>query len=139
MTKLSTLLRSSTLTVVAGGLLATTAAAQVGQVQAPGQPRPPSFQRPNIDPTNQAIAALRLRVDALRESAGRQIVVLHFPPTDLNSWLDAQNNFNANSARGEAVCKSALGNRYGRVVSRLAQPLDNGRWYFPNVVCETAP
>ena len=66
-------------------------------------------------------------------------MVLHYPATDLNSWLDSDNSFPKNNQRAEGWCKAALGDRYGRVLSRLAQPVGNGRWYFPNLVCETAP
>lgn len=120
-------------------MFAQSAMAQSRNVQASPPPPPPGIQRPNVDSTNQAIAALRLRVDALRDSVGRQVVVLHFPATDLNSWLDADNSFPKNNQRAEGWCKAALGDRYGRVLSRLAQPIGNGRWYFPNLVCETAP
>ena len=120
-------------------MFAETALAQNRNVQSPPPPPPAGIQRPNVDSTNQAIAALRLRLDALRQSVGRQVVTLHYPATDLNSWPDAQNNFGANTQRAEGMCKAGLGDRYGRVLSRLAQPIGNGRWYFPNLVCETAP
>ena len=120
-------------------MLAEPALAQIRNVQAPPPPPPPGIQAPNMNSTNQAISALRLRLDALRESVGRQVVVLHYPATDLNSWLDADNSFPKNNQRAEAMCKAGLGDRYGRVLSRVAQPIGNGRWYFPNLVCETAP
>ena len=120
-------------------MLAEPALAQNRNVQAPPPPPPPGIQAPNINSTNQAISALRLRLDALRESVGRQVVVLHYPATDLNSWLDADHSFPKNNQRAEAMCKAGLEDRYGRVLSRVAQPIGNGRWYFPNLVCETAP
>ena len=115
------------------------ALAQNRNVQVPPPPPPPGIQAPNVNSTNAAISALRLRLDALRESVGRQVVVLHYPSTDLNSWLDADNSFPKNNQRAEAMCKAGLGDRYGRVLSRVSQPIGNGRWYFPNLVCETAP
>ncbi len=120
-------------------VLSQTAQAQ-NRVQAPAipPPQPPGIQKPNVNPTNQAIAALKLQLDGLRDSVGRQVVVLHFPKDDLNSWLDADNSFPKNNARAEAMCKTGLGDRYGRVLSREAQPIGE-RWYFPNLVCETKP
>lgn len=108
------------------------------QAQAIPPPQPPGVQKPNVNPTNQAIAALKLQLDGLRNSVGRQVVVLHFPPDDLNSWPDADNSWPENNARAEAMCKKGLGDRHGRVLSREAQPIGN-RWYFPNLVCETKP
>jgi hypothetical protein len=131
--------RAKTYTALTLALMfAAPAGAQERKVQAPPPPPPPGVQRPEMNSTNQAIAALRLRMDALRDSVGRQVVVLHFPSTDLNSWPDAQNSFPNNNQRAESVCKAALGDRYGRVLSRVAQPAGD-RWYFPNIVCETAP
>ena len=89
-------------------MLAEPALAQTRNFQAPPPPPPPGIQRPNMDSTNQAISALRLRLDALRESVGRQVVVLHNPATDLNSWLDADNSFPKNNQRAEAMCKAGL-------------------------------
>ena len=127
--------------VAAAGGLSSRAQAQT-RVQAPTIPpaQQPGINRPNIDPASQANAALKLQLDALRQSVGRQIVVLNFPPEDSTSWADADNNFPKNTQRGEAMCIEALGDRYGRVVSRKAEPiLSTGRWYFPNLVCETKP
>ena len=131
--------KKSMAAVVLTFMFADTAMAQNRNVQSPPPPPPPGIQAPNMNSTNQAISALRLTLDALRESVGRQVVVLHYPATDLNSWLDADNSFPKNNQRAEAMCKAGLGDRYGRVLSRVAQPIGNGRWYFPNLVCETAP
>ena len=131
--------KKSMAAVVLTFMFADTAMAQNRNVQSPPPPPPPGIQAPNMNSTNQAISALRLRLDALRESVGRQVVVLHNPATDLNSWLDADNSFPKNNQRAEAMCKAGLGDRYGRVLSRVSQPIGNGRWYFPNLVCETAP
>lgn len=126
-------------TILAAGI-AGPAQAQDRRVQAPAPPPPPGIQRPEVNSTNQAIAALRLRVDALRDSVGRQLVVLHFAPVGTTTWADADNSFPSNTQRAEKMCKDALGDRYGRVVSRKAEPnMETGRWYFPNVVCETIP
>ena len=120
--------------------LAGTAHAQSGRVQAPRPAQPPGVQAPEIAPGSQANAALALQIEALRQSAGRQVVVLPFAPTDLNSWLENVNNFQENEKRAADWCKEALGDRYGRVLSRRAHPIPGGdRWYFPFIVCETRP
>ena len=121
-------------------MLAGPAVAQGGRVQAPAPSPGPGIQKPSLDPTIQAISALRLRLDALRESVGRQVVVLHFTPSESNGWLDSENNWSKNNQRSEAICKQALGDRYGRVLSRQPQVHPTaGRWYFSHVVCETIP
>ena len=118
--------------------LAGNASAQVRQVQGPPPPPAPGIQRPAVDPTHQAISALSLKLDQLRASVGRQVIVLHFTPADTGGWLDSQNSFPANNQRGEDICKQALGDRYGRVLSRTPRPVGD-RWYFPHVICETVP
>ena len=118
--------------------LAGAAQAQDRRVQAPRPAPQPRVQAPEIAPGSQAMAALNLKLDALRDSVGRQVVVLPFEPTDLNSWPDNQNNFPMNEKRAEDWCKEALGDRYGRVLSRRAHPVGD-RWYFPFIVCETRP
>jgi hypothetical protein len=123
--------------LVSAGVLAQPVQAQVRRPSP--QPSPPqSFQAPASDPTVQAIAALKLQVEALRESVGRQVVALHFETTGQNSWGNAQNSWPQNNQRAEAMCKAALGDHYGRVLSREALPTGD-RWYFPNLLCETAP
>ena len=122
------------------GLLGVSAQAQIRRVQSPPPPLPPGFQAPALDPLVQRLNALQIEVNGLRQSAGRQVVVLHFTPHPTTSWTDADQSFPKNNARAEAICKEALGDRYGRVVSRKAEPdMSNGRWFFPNVVCETRP
>ena len=100
--------KKSMAAVVLTFMFADTAMAQNRNVQSPPPPPPPGIQAPNMNSTNQAISALRLRLDALRESVGRQVVVLHNPATDLNSWLDADNSFPKNNQRAEAMCKAGL-------------------------------
>jgi hypothetical protein len=133
----STLLFASFAAGLSGGV----ASAQT-RVKAPALPpqQQPGVQKPNVDPTHQAIAALNLKLEALRESIGRQVVVLHFPLSQGTSWAEADNTFPANNQRAEKICKDALGDRYGRVLSRKVEPdMATSRWYFPNVVCETTP
>lgn len=110
------------------------------RVGTPSPSKPPTIQKPSVSGESQAISALRLKIDALHNSVGRQLIVLHFPPVGTNTWADADNSFPSNTQRAEKMCKDALGDRYGRVVSRKAEPnMETGRWYFPNVVCETVP
>jgi hypothetical protein len=84
------------------------------------------------------MSALNLKLDALRESVGRQVVVLNFSPLPWSSWPQAQHNWPSNNERAETMCKAALGDRYGRVLSRSVEQ-DGDRYYFPNLVCETKP
>lgn len=115
------------------------AALAQSRVQAPNiPPPPPGVQSPNVNPTNQAIAALSLKIDALAQSAGRQVVALHFTPTETGGWAESQNTWAKNNERSEFICKQALGDRFGRVLSR--SPQTNGdRWFFAHVLCETKP
>ena len=122
------------------GAIGVPAEAQVRRVQSQPPALPPGFQAPNIDPVMQKLNALQAEVNALRQSAGRQVVVLHFSPLPATSWANDDNSFPENNQRAEAMCKEALGDRYGRVLSRKAEPdatLD--RMFFPNLVCETRP
>jgi len=128
---------AATLTAISS----TTAPGQVRRIptQPPTEPSP-GYQPPGVDPVAQKLGKLQIAVESLRQSVGRQIVVLHFAPLPSTSWVDADNTFPKNNQRAEAICKEALGDRYGRVVSRKTEPdatLD--RTYFPNVVCETKP
>jgi hypothetical protein len=92
---------------------------------------------PALDPVQQRLNAIALKVDAATQAANRQVVAFHMSPDDL-SWSDADNNFPANNARGEKLCKDLLGDRYGRMLARRTQVSDE-RWYFSHVVCETKP
>ncbi len=106
------------------------------QTRTPPPPRGQSFQAPEIDPVIERLASLEAELAALKESAGKQVVVLHFTPSELPGWLD--NNFAQNEERAAELCQQALGDRYGRVLSR--RNWTNGeRFFFTHVVCETAP
>ena len=122
------------------GAMGSPADGQVRRVQSPAPQLPPGVLAPSLDPVVQRLNALQIEVDALRQSAGRQIVVLNFTNHPSTTWAEADQTFPKNNARAEAICKEALGDRYGRVVSRKAEPdLSTNRWFFPNVVCETKP
>ncbi len=131
---------SIALVTVAAVAFAGPANAQARRVQAPAPAQPPSVQAPSISATSQAMANLKLQIEALRNSVGRQVVVLNFGPLPTTSWSNSDNNAPKNSARAEKICSEALGDRYGQVVSRQVEPsADLSRWYFPNLVCETKP
>ena len=122
------------------GAIGASADAQVRRVQSPQPALPPGFQAPNIDPVMQRLNALQAEVNALRQSAGRQVVVLNFTAHPTMTWADSDNSFPKNNARAEAICREALGDRYGRVLSRKAEPdMSVNRWFFPNLLCETKP
>jgi hypothetical protein len=91
-------------------------------------------QAPSVDPVMARLVALQAQLDALKQSAGRQVVVLHFTPTELPGWPD--NNYNNNQQRSTDLCKQALDDRYGRVISYRIRTNDD-RFFFSHVVCET--
>lgn len=98
--------------------------------------RTPGFQATPIDPVIERLIALQAEVDKLKENAGKQVVVLHFTPSEMPGWTDANNNFDANNERAESLCQQALGERYGRPLARLIRP--NGDLnYFSHLTCET--
>ncbi len=106
------------------------------RVQLP-QPAPkPGFQAPEIDPIFQRLNEMQKELDALRESAGKQVVALHYTPQEIGGWED--NNWNNNQKRSADFCKQALGDRFGRVISYNIRM--NGKFfYFGHVICETKP
>ncbi|MEE1876248.1 hypothetical protein [Altererythrobacter litoralis] len=101
------------------------------------QPRTtPTIQAPTLDPVMVRLNALQLEIDALRQSAGKQVVVLHFTPTELAPW--ANGNYNISQERSNSLCQQALGDRFGRVLSYRVQ-MSGDRTFFSHVVCETKP
>lgn len=104
------------------------------------QPKPPAvqpgLQAPNTSSQSQAFSALNLKLDALKQSLGRQVVALHFTPTELPPWPN--NNFGENEARAIGLCQQALGDRFGRLLSRRVQGAGGG-YYFTHVLCEVKP
>jgi hypothetical protein len=119
------MIRITTGLLVAAGLM-TFAAPAAAQIRAP-----------SLDPVQQRLNAIALKVDAATQAANRQVVAFHMAPEDL-SWSDQQNTFPANNERGEKLCQDLLGDRYGRMIARRAQ-LSGERWYFSHLVCETKP
>ncbi len=119
--------------------MANTAQAQTRVNPTPTRTNPdrtPGFQATPIDPVIERLIALQAEVDKLQESAGKQVVVLHFTPTELPGWPD--NNFNDNEQRAADLCKQALGDRYGRPLARRVWTHEN-HFYFSHLTCETKP
>lgn len=102
---------------------------------------PPGIQKPDYSPGSQAMSALILKVDALQQkvdalqqSAGRQVVVLNFKSDSGSQYSNSQTY----EYKSNDYCKKALGDRFGRVISRT--PIQReGMWYLDEIVCETAP
>jgi hypothetical protein len=108
-------------------------------VRAPGTtPTQLGVRAPNLDPTQQALAALSLKVDALTQSVGRQIIVLEQVDQTATLWPANTDTFPNNNARSTALCEEALGDRFGRVISRSRQTVGD-RYFLSRVVCETKP
>lgn len=94
----------------------------------------PMVKAPIVDPVTQRLNAMQAKLEALEESAGKQVVVLHFTPSELPGWPD--NNAPSNQQRSSDLCEQALAERYGRVISyRTWTNGDN--YFFTHVVCET--
>jgi hypothetical protein len=87
-----------------------------------------------MNPVMLRLAQLQAELNALKESAGKQVVVLHFTPTELNG--SAENNYNNNQQSSIFLCQQALGDRYGRVLSYRVWNHDD-RFYLSHVACET--
>ena len=121
--------------IAAASVLAAPAAAQV---RAP-TPRPapqPGVLNPDIDPASQGLSALALRLDAVEQAARRQVVVLEHNESNAESWPRSSDNFDNNNARSEDLCRGALGDRFGRVISRH-RTFSGDRHFLHRVVCET--
>lgn len=126
---------SACVALAASLAFADTAGAQTVRQRTPEPSPPPGIQKPDVSPSSQAMSALSLKIDALRQSAGRQVVVLHFETPQSGR---ATNNAQTNDQVAEFECKQALGDRFGRVLSRMPAT-HNGFWFLSRVVCETAP
>jgi hypothetical protein len=108
-------------------------------VRAPGgTPVQQGVRPPTVDPTLQALSALSLKVDALAQTAGRQIVVLEQVEQTATLWPASSDTFPNNETRSTTLCQQALGDRFGRVISRDRQTVGD-RYFLSRVVCETRP
>ena len=116
-------------------MLASTAADAQQRVQAQQpQPRQPGYEAPKMNPVLGELKALRAKVDALEQSAGKQVVVFHFAEGQSPSHSENDAEWNKDNAR--MLCQLMLKERYGRVLS-YRMHLGEGRVYFSHVVCET--
>lgn len=97
--------------------------------------QPSGFQATAINPVFQRLNEMQQELDALRESAGKQVVVLHFTPSELPGWLDNQKANNVE--RSTALCSETLAERFGRVISYRIWT-NGDRYFFTHVVCETS-
>ncbi|MDP3400812.1 MAG: hypothetical protein Q8R97_06795 [Brevundimonas sp.] len=112
----------------------------LAQVRAPtAQPAPqPGVRAPDSDPSSQAHSTILLRLDAVEQSARRQIVVLEFDEATAGDeiWPASSDNSSNNGNRVTAICSAALADRFGRVVS-YQRAYAGDRYFFGRVVCET--
>lgn len=106
--------------------------------QAGVTPTQPGVRAPDIDPTQGSLAALTLKLDALTQMVGRQIIVLEQVDQTATLWPAASDNFSNNNTRSTHLCKLALGDRFGRVLSRQRQVVGD-QYFLSRVVCETQP
>tara|TARA_R110002124_G_scaffold87463_2_gene225318 strand:+ start:3894 stop:4292 length:399 start_codon:yes stop_codon:yes gene_type:complete len=114
-------------------------AALAQTVRAPAPtPGQQGVRAPDLDPTQQSIAALSLKVDALSQAVGRQIIVLEQVEQTATLWPASSDTFPNNNTRSTALCEQALGDRFGRAISRDRQTVGE-RYFLSRVVCETRP
>lgn len=116
-------------------LFATPVLAQTRVNPAPA-PAKPGFAAPEIDPIFERLNRLELEIKALRQSAGRQIVVLHFNDGQAQTYPSAGSS--VDQTRIANICKYWLKDRYGRAISYNVDA-GTGGLYYSQVVCETKP
>lgn len=127
---------AAALAAAAACALAPPAAAQTVRAPTPAPAQQPGLRAPDVSPASQGLGALTLRLDALEQAVGRQLVVLEQDQAAPGeSWPAASDNFPNNNTRAEAACRDALGDRFGRVVSRQRRTEGN-LYYLSRVVCE---
>lgn len=92
------------------------------------------FQSAKPDPVITRLNALQQELDALKQTAGKQVVVLHFSPTEHPGSLE--NNYNTNQAFATDACEKLLGDRFGRMIDYRVW--SNGdRHFLTHISCET--
>ena len=89
-----------------------------------------------VDPVHQRLTAIEGRLDRLADTAGAQVVVLHQTQDSLPQWPANTDTWPNNNQRAQAICESALGDRYGRVLSRERSYVED-RYYLSRIICET--
>ena len=92
------------------------------------------FQPVKPDPVITRLNALQQELDALKQSAGKQVVVLHFSPTEHPGSLE--NNYNSNQAFATQACEQVLGDRFGRMIDYRVWTNGN-RFFLSHISCET--
>ena len=106
------------------------------RVRAPQPASQPGFQPADIDPIMAKLNALQSQLNVLNQSAGRQVVTLHFAAGQSPGMAD--NNSNTYQEQARLLCEMQLKDRYGRVLSYRLQ-YTNNMYYFSHVLCETKP
>ena len=89
------------------------------------------------DPVQQRLIAIEGRLDRLADTAGAQVVVLQQTSESLPQWPADSDNWPNNNQRAQAICEGALGDRFGRVLSRERSYVED-RYYLSRIVCETS-
>ena len=92
------------------------------------------FQPVKPDPVITRLNALQQEIEALKEVAGKQVIVLHFSPTEHPGSLD--NNYNTNQAFANEACKKVLGDRFGRMIDYRVWT-NGDRFFLTHLSCET--
>ena len=105
------------------------------QVRAPTQTTASrDFQPVKPDPVIVRLNELQKELDALKETAGKQVVVLHFSPAEDPGA--EENNYNNNQAKATQACQQVLGDRFGRMLAYRVWVHDD-RYYLSHISCET--
>ncbi len=113
-------------------IIASPAAAQVRATVPQMQSR--DFEAAKPDPAIVRLSELQQEVAALKESAGKQVIVLHYSPTEHPGSLE--NNFNANQAFATQACEQMLGDRFGRMIAYRVWA-NGDRYFLTHISCET--
>jgi len=92
----------------------------------------------SVDPVQQRLTAIEARLEDLSQSAGAQVVVLQQTRDSLPQWPADSDTWPNNNQRAQAICESALRDRFGRVLSRERSYVED-RYYLSRIVCETTP
>ena len=92
------------------------------------------FQPVKPDPVITRLNALQQEIEALKEVVGKQVIVLHFSPTEHPGSLD--NNYNTNQAFAKEACEKVLGDRFGRMIDYRVWT-NGDRFFLTHISCET--
>ena len=121
--------------IVIALIACTVTGAATAQVRAPTQTAPSrDFQPVKPDPVVTRLNAIQQELDALKESAGKQVIVLHFSPTEHPGSLE--NNYNTNQAFATQACQQVLGDRFGRMIDYRVWT-NGDRFFLTHISCET--